>query len=289
MTTCAAGPRGSISVVVESERTENASTTKDRLVSEWSALKANTYWKLYQTLPWYIMSYLVVFIVIYNACYPNLQKLSYLQIDTRHVEQAWRIYTHVFLHANAIHLTGNCITIFFLTLMLATAHHRQQWRIVILYTLAILQGTFGIGWEKRLVYPDRRFIAVGASGSAYGLLGMNVSALALNWSSMPLRWLRLFVVSFFVAFELVAWYYLYSDRVSVSGHIGGFLGGLMGAPCLLIETSSAVVVAPRNNEIDGDAGTPGTSRNTAAWYCRIVSSSVLYGLYTIAGLVNYFT
>ncbi|MFB6198801.1 MAG: rhomboid family intramembrane serine protease [Halobacteriaceae archaeon] len=220
------------------------------------------------------MSYLVVFIVIYNACYPNLQKLSYLQIDTRHVEQAWRIYTHVFLHANAIHLTGNCITIFFLTLMLATAHHRQQWRIVILYTLTILQGTFGIGWEKRLVYPDRRFIAVGASGSAYGLLGMNVSALALNWSSMPLRWLRLFVVSFFVAFELVAWYYLYSDRVSVSGHLGGFLGGLMGAPCLLIETSSAVVVAPRNNEIDGDAGTPGTSRNTAAWYCRIVSLSI---------------
>lgn len=241
----------------------------------WKDLKANAYWKLYQTFSWYIMSYLIIFIVIYNACYPSDEKLSYLQIDTDHIRQAWRIYTHVFLHADAVHLTSNCITIFFLTLMLGTAHHRQQWRIMILYTLAILQGTFGIGWEKRLAYPSRRFRAIGASGSAYGLLGMNTSDLVLNWSTMPLRWLRLFVLSFFITFELVAWYYLYSDNVSVSGHLGGFLGGVIGAPCLLVDASHYHSHPhPQHN----DKG-----------LLRIVMSSVLYASYTIAGLVNYFT
>jgi len=256
-----------ITVVVKDNLQESPKNTK--MVSAWKDLKSSAYWKLYQTLPWYIMSYLIIFIVIYNACYPSHKKLSYLQIDTQHVEQAWRIYTHAFLHADAVHLTSNCITIFCLTLMLGTAHHKQQWRIMILYTLAILHGTCGIGWEKRLVYPSQRFRAIGASGSAYGLLGMNTSDLVLNWSGMPLRWFRLFILSFFIAFELVAWYYLYSDSVSVSGHLGGFLGGVIGAPCLLIDASH-----PHHEDVG---------------LLRIVMSSVLYASYTIAGLVNYFT
>jgi len=40
------------------------------------------------------MSYLIIFIVIYNACYPSHEKLSYLQIDTHHVKQVRYMLKH---------------------------------------------------------------------------------------------------------------------------------------------------------------------------------------------------
>ena len=286
-----------------------------------SPRRPNNYWTLYQTLPWYVFAYIIIFIVIYNVYNPNLERLSYLMIDTDNVKQAWRIYTHVFLHADPVHLTSNCITISFLTVMLGTAQHLQQWRIMILYTLAILQGGCGIGWEKRLAYPEKRFLAVGASGSAYGLLGMNTADIIINWYTMPLKWLRLFIVSFFICFELVAWFHLYSDSVSCSGHLGGFLGGLIGGPCLLINVQEMLSQRQREKEKEKEEKKEERRENRIEvnlsnednqdnenndieinrkyvnkhekWmnFTRVlkITSYVLYPLYTVTGLINFFT
>lgn len=140
----------------------------------------NNYWKIYQTWPWYIIAHLIVYIVIYNVFHPNDVKLHFLRLDTRHIVQVWRFFTYVFLHQNASHLIANIIVIAALTFMCGTAWHPQHWRIMILYSIFILQGASGVGWEKRINRPNDRLIAIGASGASYGMLGMNVSDLALN-------------------------------------------------------------------------------------------------------------
>ena len=207
--------------------------------------KKVNYRSIYRTAPWYIIAHVIVYIVIYNVYYPNDSRLDFLRLDTDHVRQAWRFFSHVFLHANASHLVANAILIAALTLMLGTAWHPQQWRIMALYSLAILQGASGVGWEKRINRPDDRLIGVGASGASYGLLGMNASDLVLNWGTMPLRWFRLFILICAIVGEILGWYFVYEDSVTVSGHVGGFIGGVLGGPALLLDANIAQDLASK--------------------------------------------
>ena len=200
--------------------------------------KKPRYIGIYQMWPWYITAHIIVYIIIYNVYYPNDIRLHFLRLDTDHIVQVWRFFTHVFLHANVSHLIANVSLISSLTFMLGTSWHTQQWRIFILYNLSILQGAIGIGWEKRINRPDDRLIAVGASGASYGLLGMNISDLLINWSILPLRWFRLFILVVAIIGEILSWYFVYVDSITISGHLGGFIGGILSG-FLLIDAKTA--------------------------------------------------
>ena len=299
------------------------------------------YLKLYKTLPWYIAAHLIVYIVIYNVYYPNDKRLDFLRLDTGHLVEVYRFFTHVFLHANASHLTANIMIITALTFMCGTAWHTQQWRIIILYSLAVLQGASGVGWEKRINRPNDRLIGIGASGAAYGMLGINLSDNIINWSAMPLRWFRLFILCAAIVGEIVSWYYVYEDSVTVSGHIGGFIGGLLGGPLLLLDARSAHDLFAKSyyrmvryykdqkriEKVLTDSELPSVHRRQDALDAQkenaderhkerqaarqavleekqndmqnvkysvkntilLTLSAVLYPLYTVAGIINYFT
>ena len=224
----------------EENKNEDKESTDSTITITLEPLKTKpNYLKLYKTLPWYVTAHIIVYIVIYNVYYPNDERLHFLRLDTGHLVEVYRFFTHVFLHANASHLTANIIIIAALTFMCGTAWHTQQWRIILLYSLGVLQGASGVGWEKRINRPNDRLIGIGASGAAYGMLGVNLSDVVFNWSAMPLRWFRLFIVCAAIVGEIVSWYYVYEDSVTVSGHIGGFIGGVLGGPLLLLDARSA--------------------------------------------------
>lgn len=128
---------------------------------------------------------------------------------------------------------------------------------------------------------------------------------------MPLRWIRLITLCLVIIGEIVSWYYVFEDNVTISGHLGGFFGGLLGGPALLLD---AMIVpdlfaksyynviknyrkfnVQKNNENNENnkekrerkekEERPRSLKNTILF----VSACVLYPLYTIAGIINYFT
>lgn len=262
------------------------------------------YYKMYKTFPWYMFAHIISYIIVYNVKYPNQEKLPYLLIDTDKRQHVWRIYTHIFLHAHALHLVSNVVMITGLSLFIGTMMNPQQWRAIIIHSLCAINGAFGIGWEKRLVKPEKRYIAMGASGSAYGLLGVFCSDLVVNWKIMPFRWVRFFVISVIFLGEILLWVYFYKEDVSYSGHLGGFIGGILCSPMFLVNSktiTSKNEIENQNNQEQNeqneqrlDINSENEEKNIErkkffSWKILKYMFYSLSPIYTIAGIINYFS
>jgi rhomboid protease GluP len=134
----------------------------------------------------------------------------------------WRILTSMFLHGSVMHFLMNMVALYYL----GTPSERGMgsFRYVLLY---LLSG-FGSG-AAVILLGDPYTATVGASGALYGLMGALLLTTFKKWkwftpaSARSIR--SMIVLNFVITFLFPA--------ISIPGHLGGFLVGVVSAFFLL--------------------------------------------------------
>jgi membrane associated rhomboid family serine protease len=129
----------------------------------------------------------------------------------------WRLVTAGFLHAGLTHILFNMFALYILGTMLEPAVGRL--RFLLIYFVSLLSGSFG----ALLLEPNAN--TVGASGAVFGLMGAAIVVMRHRGidpmsSGLPL-WLGL---NLLITFTI--------PNISVGGHIGGLVGGVLTAAVL---------------------------------------------------------
>jgi len=125
----------------------------------------------------------------------------------------WRLITSAFLHANLIHIAFNMYFLWFVGSAVESALGRG--RFIAVYLISGLAGSAGA-----LVFPPTS-PTVGASGALFGLLG---AALVLERQRSYVLGgsaAALILINLILSFSL--------SNISVGGHIGGLIGGILCA------------------------------------------------------------
>ena len=153
--------------------------------------------------------------------------------------------THGFLHADALHLTVNMLTL--VSLGLAIIARVGQRRFLWLYTASLLGGGLGFALLTREAQP-----MVGASGALFGLVGAWIvwevmDAWARTTGLSDHLWVLgrglLWPMAILVLLNL-AMLWITGGKLAWETHLGGFVAGMAVAPFLL----------PRENRHQGSRG-----------------------------------
>ena len=138
----------------------------------------------------------------------------------------WRLLTAGFLHAGFFHLVFNMFSLYILGTMLEPAIGRL--RFALIYFVSLLAGSFG----ALLVEPDS--LTVGASGAIFGLMGAAVIVLRNRGISLMESGLGLWIgLNLLLTFTI--------PNISIGGHVGGLIGGVLAA-LVLFDLRDAVKV-----------------------------------------------
>jgi membrane associated rhomboid family serine protease len=171
----------------------------------------------------------------------------------------WRPVTAGFVHAGLLHVGLNMFILYQLGRLLEPALGRIAF--LALYGMSLLGGSLLV----LVLDPDVR--TVGASGAVFGLMGAAVVALrarGINPFSTSIG--MLLVINLIITFAGSAF-------ISVGGHIGGLVAGLIGG-WFLFE------LAPMLNANTGARGASGHLRSVGHWaavgLCA-ASAVLLYG------------
>lgn len=154
----------------------------------------------------------------YGACYPA--KIEYKQ-------EYWRFLTANFVHVDFIHLFMNCYALYYLG---GTFFERLLGPFPYIY-LILVSGIASYIVTYLYSKKDVRYqntITLGASGIFYGFLG-SIVTLGVVFKGPYLMILKNFmaVIAINVVFTLV------DKSVSKTGHLGGFIGGVLAMLVLI--------------------------------------------------------
>jgi rhomboid protease GluP len=130
--------------------------------------------------------------------------------------EVWLLLTSTFLHANAIHLILNMLSLYFLGVFVEPAFGRA--RFLALYLTSGLAG--GIAY---LYFGDFNGPAVGASGAIFGLLG---GVLGYSLRRGTFSWQNPLIRQLLILTALNLYFGFSVANISNTAHIGGLLGGL---------------------------------------------------------------
>jgi membrane associated rhomboid family serine protease len=150
--------------------------------------------------------------------------------------ELWRLVTSGFVHAGPLHLGFNMLGLYILGSMLEPSLGRLRFGVV--YFVSLLAGSFG----ALLFEPIQD--TVGASGAVFGLMGAAV--VLFRNRGIPLMQSGL---GFWLILNLV---FSFRPGISLGGHLGGFVGGLLAA-YVLIEVQDRFRI-PRNGALALAAG-----------------------------------
>jgi membrane associated rhomboid family serine protease len=126
----------------------------------------------------------------------------------------WRLITGGFLHSGILHIAFNMYILYWLGTMLEPSLGHA--RFVALYFASLLAGSFG----ALLVEPNA--VTVGASGAVFGLMGAAfVLQRARGIDPMQSGVGPVILINLVLGFVI--------PNVSVGGHIGGLVGGVLCA------------------------------------------------------------
>jgi membrane associated rhomboid family serine protease len=127
----------------------------------------------------------------------------------------WRIITSGFLHGGLIHLGLNMFVLFILGQVLEPAIGSV--RFVAVYLVSLLAGAVGA-----LIMSEPTTFTVGASGAIYGLFVATI-VIARQRGHMEV----VQQLAFWLVINLV--FTFTASNISVGGHLGGIVGGAIGA------------------------------------------------------------
>jgi membrane associated rhomboid family serine protease len=125
----------------------------------------------------------------------------------------WRLITSAFLHASLLHIAFNMYFLWFVGSAVETALGRG--RFLAVYLISGLAGSAGA-----LVFTPTS-PTVGASGALFGILGVAVVLERQRNFVLGGSALGLVVINLILSFSL--------SNISVGGHIGGLIGGVLCA------------------------------------------------------------
>jgi membrane associated rhomboid family serine protease len=124
----------------------------------------------------------------------------------------WRLITSAFLHYGPIHLGLNMMSLYFAGRILEQVIGR--WRYLLLYVASGLAGAAGA------LYWSPNSPTVGASGAIFGVLGALLVLERRGNIATGGQVLLLIILNLVITFS-------YSSSISVGGHIGGLIAGIL--------------------------------------------------------------
>ncbi len=141
----------------------------------------------------------------------------------------YRLVTSGFLHANLIHIGFNMFLLLILGRLLEPALGTP--RFLVLYFASLLAGSLG----ALVVEPNA--VTIGASGAVFGLAGaVFIIARGRGMDALAGE------IGFLILFNLILSFA--SPRISVGGHIGGLIGGVI---CALLIVAGEKGMLGRNH------------------------------------------
>lgn len=129
--------------------------------------------------------------------------------------QWWRLITAMFVHIGFAHLFLNLLTLYFIGPELE--FYLGKIRYLLLYLLC------GIGGNVVSLFFDGNAISAGCSTALFGLFGYYI--VQAKRSSSP--WMRELGRQYFVFIAMNIIFNLFDSNVSLSGHLGGLLSGVL--------------------------------------------------------------
>ena len=123
----------------------------------------------------------------------------------------WRLITAAFLHYGPFHLAINMYSLYWAGTLLE--HVIGRWRFLLLYVASGIAGSAGALW----VQPNG--LTAGASGAIFGILGGLFVLERRRHISTGGQILGLIVLNLVFTFAL--------SNISVGGHLGGLVGGVV--------------------------------------------------------------
>jgi len=123
----------------------------------------------------------------------------------------WRLITAAFLHYGPFHLAINMYSLYWAGTLLE--HVIGRWRFLLLYVASGLAGSAGALW----VQPNA--LTAGASGAIFGILGGLFVLERRRHIATGGQILGLIVLNLVFTFAL--------SNISVGGHLGGLVGGVV--------------------------------------------------------------
>jgi membrane associated rhomboid family serine protease len=179
-------------------------------------------------------------VLIANGVYQNGQLLAiphqFSQAGNAGVAHGewWRLLSSAFLHYGPIHLAMNMYSLYFAGSILE--HVIDRWRFALLYLVSGLAGAAG----ALVRTPDAA--TVGASGAIFGILGALFVLERRGNIATGGQIAALIVLNLVITFA-------YAGQISVGGHVGGLIGGVLlmfaflqfrRSPALTIASAAAV-------------------------------------------------
>jgi rhomboid protease GluP len=136
--------------------------------------------------------------------------------------QYWRIFTSAFMHADLLHLLMNSYFIFTIGNGVEAMLGKVRYAVFVVFTIFTSSAVIILAdW-----YRGANTYTIGASGFGFGLLGL-LTGFAIMYPARYygkyLRDLLLNIGIYGILFSMIG------VNVSWSGHIGGFVGGLITA------------------------------------------------------------
>jgi membrane associated rhomboid family serine protease len=159
-------------------------------------------------------------VLVANGIYQNgsLQQVSstgpYAAIGTVGVQNGewWRLITSGFLHYGFLHIGLNMFSLYFAGSILEQVI--GHWRFLLLYVVSGIAGSAGA------LYWSPNAATVGASGAIFGVLGALLVLERRGHIGTGGQVLGLIVLNLIITFA-------YSSSISVGGHIGGLIAGIL--------------------------------------------------------------
>ncbi len=124
----------------------------------------------------------------------------------------YRLFTAMFLHASFFHIALNMYSLYFVGSIMEQVIGR--WRFLLLYLVSGIAGSAGA------LFVSPQTPTVGASGAIFGILGGLLVLERQRHISTGGQVAGLIVLNLVITF-------VFRDSISVGGHVGGLIGGIV--------------------------------------------------------------
>lgn len=178
----------------------------------------------------YILICLVVFIYIQfinkeDKIYTAMKLGAFYPPNVREKKEYWRFITCNFIHIDFIHFLMNAYVIYDLGKFFETLLRPIPYLYLIIVSM-LLSSLMCYSFSE-LSYQSDNTITFGASGVAYGFFGAicTMAFLIPDYSYLLEAFLPIIAINFL--------YTLFNRQVSKAGHLGGFIGGILGMVILM--------------------------------------------------------
>jgi rhomboid protease GluP len=131
----------------------------------------------------------------------------------------YRIFTAMFLHADADHLIGNMLSLCVIGLFVEKAMGRVKF-VIAYFATGIIAGLVSMGYN---MYLGDNVYSLGASGAVYGLIGVFIVILIADKGETY----RINVTRMIIYLVLCGYATMTESNIDHAAHIGGLIAGLV--------------------------------------------------------------